>query len=105
MLRDLLHVHQQELESSSWQQFHLHMCASLGESCPVLQIGLDFYESQMVGVLPTSGLSSDVTSYRGSAFQYEDAAVQLGKGFGDITGGWCTGDEIGGSQLLPNQAQ
>lgn len=51
----------------------------------------------MVGDLPSTGLSSDVTSYRGDAFLYEDAAVQLGKGFGDITGGWCTGDQVGGS--------
>lgn len=51
---------------------------------------MDFYESQMVGTLPTN-LSNDV-SYRGNAFVYEDTA-QLG--FADLSGGWCTGNEVG----------
>ncbi len=56
----------------------------------VLQAGLDFYQSQMVGTLPTN-LSSDV-SYRGDAFTYEaDSTLD----FADLTGGWCTGDEVG----------
>ena len=61
--------------------------------CLVAQIGLDFYESQMVGTLP-NGLSNDVTSYRADAFTYETGA-SLGKGFGDVSGGWCTGDQVG----------
>ena len=44
----------------------------------------------MVGTLPTN-LSNDV-SYRGNAFVYEDTA-QLG--FADLSGGWCTGNEVG----------
>ena len=74
--------------------------------CSTLQIGLDFYESQMVGTLPTTGLSSDVTSYRGNAFQYENALTQAGllPGFANITGGWCTGDEVGESRRLPARA-
>ncbi|KAL3155246.1 hypothetical protein ABBQ32_013178 [Trebouxia sp. C0010 RCD-2024] len=58
------------------------------------KVGLDFYESQMVGTLPP-GLSNDVTSYRGDAFTYETGEALLGKGFGDVTGGWCTGDQVG----------
>lgn len=55
-----------------------------------MQIGLDFYQAQMVGTLPTN-LSSDV-SYRGNAFTYEaDTAL----GFSDLTGGWCTGGAVG----------
>lgn len=64
------------------------------------QVGLDFYESQMVGTLPP-GLSNDV-SYRGDAFTYETGEALLGKGFGDVTGGWCTGDQVGTSLPLPH---
>ena len=49
----------------------------------------------MVGTLP-AGLSSDVTSYRGDAFTYETGTA-LNQGFGEVTGGWCTGDEVGES--------
>ena len=56
----------------------------------LLQSGLDFYQAQMVGQLP-SGLSNDV-SYRGNAFTY-DGDTSLG--FQDLTGGWCTGNEVG----------
>ena len=52
---------------------------------------MDFYEAQMVGTLPTN-LSSDV-SYRGNAFVYEATTPQLG--FTDLSGGWCTGNEVG----------
>ncbi len=45
----------------------------------------------MVGTLPTN-LSSDV-SYRGNAFVYEATSDQLG--FTDLSGGWCTGNEVG----------
>ena len=58
--------------------------------CGSVQTGLDFFEAQMVGTLPTN-LSSDV-SYRGDAFTYEaDTALN----FADLTGGWCTGNEVG----------
>jgi len=52
---------------------------------------LDFYEAQMVGTLPTN-LSNDV-SYRGNAFLWEATTPQLG--FTDLSGGWCTGNEVG----------
>ena len=55
-----------------------------------LQAGLDFYQAEMVGTLPTN-LSSDV-AYRGNAFTYEADTLL---GFSDLTGGWCTGDEVG----------
>ena len=73
---------------------------------PLLQTGLDFYQAQMVGTLPAGVgrrllLSSgdDVTSYRGNAFTYETGAA-LNKGFGEVTGGWCTGDEVGEASFL-----
>ncbi len=52
----------------------------------------------MVGTLPTN-LSSDV-SYRGNAFVYEATTAQLG--FTDLSGGWCTGNEVG--ELLSAQS-
>ena len=45
----------------------------------------------MVGTLPAD-LSNDV-SYRGNAFLYEGTTAQLG--FTDLSGGWCTGNEVG----------
>ena len=75
----------------------------------LLQTGLDFYESQMVGTLP-AGLSNDVTSYRGNAFTYEtyepmNSAATAGRrlladSFGEVTGGWCTGNEVGESSFM-----
>ena len=60
----------------------------------------------MVGSLP-AGLSSDVTSYRGNAFEYENAIPQAGllPGFANITGGWCTGEEVGELRRLPARPQ
>ncbi len=52
----------------------------------------------MIGTLPTN-LSSDV-SYRGNAFLYEGTTAQLG--FTDLSGGWCTGNEVG--KLLSAQS-
>ncbi|DBA93998.1 hypothetical protein WJX77_002685 [Trebouxia sp. C0004] len=57
--------------------------------------GLDFYEAQMVGTLPTN-LSNDA-SYRGNAFVYEGTTAQLG--FTDLSGGWCTGNEVGCAKM------
>ena len=71
--------------SENWKQFGKTTCA-------LMQAGLDFYEAQMVGTLPTT-LSNDVSSYRGNAFVYEATTPQLG--FTDLSGGWCTGDEVG----------
>ncbi len=54
----------------------------------------------MIGTLPTN-LSSDV-SYRGNAFVYEDTSDQLG--FTDLSGGWCTGNEVGESVMPDHTA-
>ena len=55
-----------------------------------MQAGLNFYQAQMIGNVPNT-LSSEA-SYRGPAFTY-DADPALG--FADLTGGWCTGNEVG----------